>query len=191
MKSQGISILVEDHKRILQLVEGIKYLCIQGIKDQAIDIEDVKNVVRFIQEFADHHHHAVEEDILFYYLEKEFGEVGEKLTRHGMIIEHEYARRIVLDLKERIYEYENIKEEENSLLELVEIIGLLMSYKNHLEHHIHKEDMAIFVFADKNLPEESLKEIDEKIQEYLREYGDEKEELDREILAFYNKYYKE
>ena len=191
MKSQGINVLIEDHKRILQLVEGIKYFCIQGIKDQAIDIEDVKDIVVFIQEFADHHHHAVEEDILFYYLEKEFGEVGEKLTRHGMIIEHEYARRIVLDLEERIHEYETNKEKKNSLSELVEIIGLLMSYKNHLEHHIHKEDMAIFIFADKHLSEESLKEIDEKIQEYLKEYGEEKEELATGILSFYNKYYKE
>lgn len=189
MNSRGIKILMEDHQIILKLISGIKNMCIHAIYTEKISVEDCRKVLLYIREFADKHHHGVEEDFLFTTIEEEFGEVGEKLTRHGMVIEHEFARRMVLDLEERLKEYE--ESSEKSLGELVEVIGLLMAYKNHLEHHIEKEDQAIFTFADKNLSSEVLEKMDREIDEYLEVEGARKNELKEEIIAFTKKYHKE
>jgi hemerythrin-like domain-containing protein len=105
----------------------------------------LKQIVRFIQGFADKCHHAKEEDLLFPAME----EAG--VPRQGgpigvMLAEHTEGREHVRRMKEAAERYAA-----GDLKAGSEFAGHARQYAALLSQHIHKEDNILYPIADARL----------------------------------------
>jgi hemerythrin-like domain-containing protein len=153
----AIDLMVEEHRYIKRMLSAMRKLCINILNDKKVDFYAFEKVIDFIRNFADHHHHSKEEEILF---KKMIDKLDEKINRepiHGMFVEHDYGRLYIRSLEEAL---ERVKNGDND--SMVDIIANAISYTHLLHRHIHKEDNAIYKFAQNNLNEDILNEIEDE-----------------------------
>ncbi|PKM50598.1 MAG: hemerythrin [Firmicutes bacterium HGW-Firmicutes-7] len=150
-----IQLMIDEHKyikRMLQVLRKASYRVLQG---EGIDFNDFYQMIDFVRNYADNHHHGKEEKLLFNRMVEELGPLGEKLIRHGMLVEHDLGRLYMKDLEEALVKVRGGDEEAK-----IDIIANAVAYTNLLNRHIDKEDTVIYTFAQRSLSPESLKEID-------------------------------
>lgn len=150
----AIEVMNEEHKNILRMLKVIRKISFNIMKNQKINYEELENIVDFIKNYADNYHHRKEEDILFNRMTENLGNLGEKLIKHGMLVEHDYGRLYVSNLCQAIEKVKNGDEEAK-----LDIIANAISYTHLLERHIDKEDRVVYTFAERNLSREILDEI--------------------------------
>ncbi len=172
----GIELMVYEHtiiKRMLVVVQNISYRILQG---EEINYEDFKSIIDFVRNYADSHHHAKEEKFLFNRMEEEIGEVATKLIKHGMLVEHDLGRLFISDLEIALE-----KTKTGNEFEKINVIANAVGYVNLLNRHIDKEDSVVYTFANKQLKEATLAEINEACN---------KHEADCEVKGIQDKYVK-
>lgn len=155
----GIELLIEEHNNIEKALNLAEKECIEILEGKEIDNEFFKFIIKFIREYADRHHHGKEEDILFKYMMEDLGELADKLVRNGMLVEHDLGRLYIMELENSLRLYEKDRSSKNKL----DIITNLMSYVHLLRRHIYKENKVAYRFAEKNLSNERLEQIDLEI----------------------------
>lgn len=157
----SIEIMNEEHKNIMRMLKVVRKLCFKLMKNDEVDYEDLYLIIDFIRNYADNHHHKKEEDILFNKMTENIGQLADKLVKHGMLVEHDYGRLYISNLCEAI---EKVKagDEEAKL----DVIANAISYTHLMERHIEKEDKVVYTFAERNLKEEILSEINSECLEF-------------------------
>jgi len=157
----AIDLMMEEHKYIKRMLFVVRKSCFKVVEGEAINYEDFNSMISFIRNFADSHHHKKEEVMLFNKMVEEIGETAEKVIKHGMLVEHDLGRFYIKSLEEALENYKGGNKEA-----ILDVISNAISYTHLLERHIDKEDKVIYKFAQRELNEDSLKDIDNECVEF-------------------------
>ena len=157
----SIQIMEEEHENIRRMLKVVRNACLLIFKGQEINYSDFEKMIDFIKNYADIHHHGKEEKFLFAEMKDKLGRIGENLIIHGMLVEHEWGRLFISDLKEAL-----LRVSEGDMDSKVDVIANAIGYVNHLERHIGKENLVIYPFAEKQL-EQGIKDlVDQQTAEF-------------------------
>lgn len=157
----SIEIMVNEHKNILRMLKVVRKACYKILKGNDINYEDFNSMIDFIRTYADEHHHGKEEKFLFKEMQNHLGKLGQNLITHGMLVEHDYGRFYIRELKEAL---KRVKEgDEESKLD---VISNAIGYTSLLTRHITKEDTAVYNFGEARLPKEVMEEVNLKSLEF-------------------------
>jgi hemerythrin-like domain-containing protein len=126
----SIELMVYEHTNIIRMLGVVRAASTQVMKGDPIHYEDFDQMIDFIANYADVHHHGKEEKFLFKEMVDHLGKMGTNLISHGMLVEHDWGRLFIAELK-----------------------------ANHLARHIAKEDTVVFPFAEKQLAPDILAQI--------------------------------
>lgn len=159
--STSVDIMMQEHQYILRMLTVVRKICYGVMKGEEINYDDFESAMRFIRYYADEHHHGKEEKFLFKEMQNHLGRIGDNLITHGMLIEHDYGRFYMQELREAL---KRVKEgDEESRLD---IIANAVSYTHLLARHIKKEDELVYSYGVKHLPKEVLSLVDELSMEF-------------------------
>ena len=157
----SIKIMMEEHQYILRMLKVVRSACYRVMKGEAINYEDFNHMIDFIRQYADNHHHGKEEKFLFNEMVNNLGPVGNKLITHGMLVEHDFGRLYISELKEALERVKNGDDESR-----LDVIANAIGYTHLLKRHIEKEDSVVYSLAQRQLPKEVMVLINERSAEY-------------------------
>ena len=167
----AIDLMMEEHKYIKRMLIVVRKACFKVVEGEAINYEDFSSMISFIRNFADSHHHKKEEVMLFNKMVDEIGETAEKVIKHGMLVEHDLGRFYIKSLEEALDDYKGGNKEA-----ILDIIANAISYTHLLGRHIDKEDKVIYKFAQRELNENILNNIENECVEFENTNSTVKEE---------------
>ena len=155
--------LRQDHqaiKRMLSILEGASRKLEAG---EAVDAEDLAEMIEFIRVFADRCHHGKEEDLLFVAMEeagvpREGGPIG------VMLQEHDMGRGFVRGMDEALAAFRAGKATARSAF-----VRNARNYVLLLTQHIDKEDNILYPIADMHLSPEQQDALREGFAQVERE----------------------
>lgn len=152
----AITLMIEEHKNIKRMLAVVRQVSLNIMNGSEIDYNDFENIIDFIRNYADKTHHGKEEKILFNRMVDEIGDTAAKVVNFGMLIEHDLGRLYIGDLVEALAK---VKAGDNEAK--IDVITNAVAYTHLLHRHIHKEDNVVFTFAQRELSENTIKEINE------------------------------
>lgn len=158
----SVTLMVEEHNHILNLLTVMQHACCNILEGDDIDDGDFRKMIAFARNYADQHHHGKEEQIFFSEMTKHFGQVGINLIQHGMLVEHDLGRLHISELEAALNQYRDAPKTIHKLNILAEATG----YAKLLRRHIDKENQAVYTFAEKNLPQDVLQSVDERVKAF-------------------------
>lgn len=179
----AIDIMVKEHEVIRRMLKIIRKISLDILNNKEINYEEFETIIDFIRNYADGHHHNKEEIKIFNKMVENLGAVGEKIIKHGMLVEHDMGRMYVRDLEEALSKVKNGDEEAK-----LDVIANAISYTHLLERHIEKENNVIYKFAQRELKDEILKEIDIECLKYEEENEDVKKKYIKIVGDLEKKY---
>lgn len=160
----SIEIMMEEHQYILRMLKVVRKACFLVMKGHEINYQDFYDIIDFVKSYADKHHHGKEEKFLFKEMQTHLGSVGENLITHGMLVEHDFGRLYMSELKAALDRVKNDDEESK-----LDVISNAIGYTHLLTRHIAKEDEVIYQFGKNRLSKEVMEEIDMKSKEFEEE----------------------
>ena len=175
----AIALMIQEHAAIQRMLAVIRKYCYKLLKGEKVEYEDFYKIIDFVRNYADKHHHGKEEAILFNRMTKELGPTAEKLVKHGMLVEHDLGRLHMQELEAAIQRV--LQGDDMSKLD---IIANAISYTHLLSRHIEKENNVIYQYAQKNLSEKTIKELDANCEKYEKDA--EKENVQQKYLDLLN-----
>ena len=161
----SVELMVEEHNHILSLLAVIEKACCTVLNGREIDDGDFRKMIAFARNYADKHHHGKEEEILFSEMKEHLGQVGVNLIQHGMLVEHDMGRLHISELEAALNQYRDTPNTIYKLNILAEAIG----YAKLLKRHIDKENLAVYIYAENNLPKNVLQSVDERVKKFEAE----------------------
>ncbi|WMJ77391.1 MULTISPECIES: hemerythrin domain-containing protein [unclassified Sedimentibacter] len=161
---KSVEIMVMEHDYILRMLNVMRKACINAMNGENINYDDFSKIIEFIRKYADAHHHGKEEKFLFKEMQINLGKLGENLITHGMLVEHDYGRLYVSNLEDALHKLKKGDDESK-----LDVISNAVAYTNLLKRHIAKENEAVYMFGEKNLPKEVIDKINEKTDKFERE----------------------
>ena len=156
--------MVEEHKYIVRMLAVVRIACNKILMGEKISYEDFEEMIEFITKYADEHHHGKEEKFLFKEMVDNLGKMGTNLVTYGMLVEHDWGRLFILELKAAILRVKSGDDKSR-----LDIIANAIGYANHLTRHIAKEDAVVYTFAEKNLAPEVLERINKQTDAFEAE----------------------
>ncbi len=160
----AIDVLKEEHENILRLTRVIRAISLHIFSGGEPPTEDIRDIIKFIRDYADGVHHAKEENLLFKaMLDHIPGDLAKALVGHGMVAEHDQARYTVMSLETVNNRYVITPTKELRM----DIVVYLMDYANLLENHAKKENTVAYPFGVRELPEEILNRIDDDTKSHM------------------------
>ncbi len=181
----SIELMMEEHRYISRMLKVVRKACLGILQGEAICFEDFYQIIDFIRNYADTHHHGKEEKFLFKEMINHLGELGSKLIRNGMLVEHDLGRLYIKDLVEALEKVKAGNEESK-----LDVIANAISYTHLLERHIAKEDEVVYNFGARQLSKEVLEMVDEQstiFEEEAKKQGTQDKYIDL-LEALENKY---
>ena len=109
-------------------------------------------------------HHGKEEIMLFNRMVEELGSAGEKLVRHGMLVEHDMGRLFIQELEDAVGRVIDGDDEAR-----LDVMANAISYTHLLYRHIQKEDDVVYKFAERGLANETIEQINEETESFEAE----------------------
>lgn len=173
-----LQVLFDEHDNVLRMLAIVHKISLQSLQGKVVPVDELRQVIAFIREYADKTHHGKEEVYLFDAMIEHLGPIAEKLIKQGMLVEHDMGRWHVYDLEQALNRYEETESDDDKLAILI----ALGSYEQLLRRHIQKENDALFTFAEKNLPEPILSGIVAQMNTYEAE--EENRSVRQKHLAF-------
>lgn len=168
-KMNSIQLMKEEHQYILRMLEVVRKACYKILQGQAINYVDFDFMIDFIRNYADAHHHGKEEKLLFHEMVTHLGALGNKLITQGMLVEHDFGRLYIQELKEAL-----TKVKEGDEISKLDVIANAISYTHLLKRHIDKEDSVVYTFAERQLEAEIINKVNldtEEFENAAREKG--------------------
>ena len=155
--------LKAEHEGILLMLDILERMSERIVAGKSVPIDHLKQVLDFLQVFADKCHHGKEERLLFLAMEaagvpKENGPLAVMLSEHGR------GRLFIAEMKNLVISYE--KGESGALLVFT---TPALQYVNLLRTHIWKENNVLFPMAEKAVPADKLKLIGEQFERFEKE----------------------
>lgn len=160
----SIELMVEEHKNINRMLKVVRSACYKVLQGEDICFDDFDKMIDFIKNYADVHHHGKEEKFLFKEMVEHLGRMGTNLVTHGMLVEHDWGRLFISELKEAL---ERVKagDDESKL----DVIANAVGYANHLARHIDKEDAVVYTFAERQLTDEIMDRVNKQTEIFEEE----------------------
>jgi hemerythrin-like domain-containing protein len=153
----AVELMMEEHKYIKRMLKVVRKATFTVLEGKSVNYDDFYLMIDFIRNYADAHHHKKEEMILFNKMVEKLGTIAEKTVKYGMLVEHDLGRFYIMSLDEAL---QKLKTGDNEAA--LDVIANAISYTHLLERHIDKEDKVIYKFAERELDETSLAEINEE-----------------------------
>lgn len=147
----SIELMIHEHTNIIRMLGVVRKACVQVMQGDPIGYGDFDKMIDFIANYADVHHHGKEEKFLFKEMVNHLGKMGTNLISHGMLVEHDWGRLFIAELKAALVRVQ-AGDDENRL---EYVIANAIGYANHLARHIAKEDTVVYPFAEKQLTPET------------------------------------
>lgn len=149
-------LLTKEHDSIKIMLQIMEKVCARLEEGDDVNPEHLRQIVAFIQGFADKHHHGKEEDLLFpemitVGIPKEGGPIGCMLEEHGI------GRQCVRGMDEALLAIESDK---NNVT--VKFIKSARKYVELLTEHIHKEDNILYPMANAHLSEDQQQRLQDQ-----------------------------
>lgn len=157
----SVELMIQEHDYILSMLKIVRKACFKVLKGNDINYEDFNDMIDFIKVYADAHHHGKEEKFLFKEMQTNLGKLAENLITHGMLVEHDYGRFYISELKEALNRVKNGDEESK-----LDVISNAVGYTSLLARHIAKENNAVYSFGEKNLPKEIMDQVNRLSEEF-------------------------
>lgn len=179
----AINLMMEEHKNIKIMLKIVRKACFNILNSLEVDYEDFYLIIDFIRNYADSHHHKKEEVMLFNKMIDEMGSTAEKLVKYGMLVEHDLGRLYISELENSLKKMKYGDKEAK-----LDIIANAISYTNLLERHIEKEDNVVYKFAERELKEDTLLEINNECIKFEEENNKVKIENLKILETLRNKY---
>lgn len=165
----AVELMKDEHLNIKSMLKIMRKMCFIFLEKNEINYKDFNLALDFISNYADSHHHQKEELILFKEMTTHLGELANTIIKNGMLVEHDFGRLYIRDLKLAIENYKKNDKEAK-----LDIISNAISYTHLLERHIDKEDKVIYSYAERELSKEILKKVDMDCIEYEKNNSSEK-----------------
>lgn len=148
-------VLMDEHRAIQAMLGILGNACRRLEAGEAVDADDLEQMLEFIQVFADRCHHGKEEDLLFKAMEeagvpREGGPIG------VMLQEHDQGRQFVRGMREALARYRA-----GDSGARVDFARNGRSYAALLSQHIQKEDNILYPIADMHLTDQQQRELAE------------------------------
>lgn len=157
----SIQLMMEEHQYILRMLTVVRKACFRVFQGEEVCYEDFDLMIDFIRNYADAHHHGKEEKLLFNEMVEHLGSLGNKLITHGMLVEHDFGRLYIQELKAAM---DRVREgDEESKLD---IIANAIGYTHLLKRHIDKEDSVVYSFAQRQLSTDIINQVNQKTEEF-------------------------
>ena len=155
--------LTAEHDGILLMLDVLERMSERITAGESVPTDHVKQVLDFLQVFADKCHHGKEELLLFPAMEeagvpKEGGPLAVMLSEHGR------GRQFIGEMNSLVNSYE--KGESGALLVFT---TPALQYVDLLRSHIWKENNVLFPMAKKAVPADKLKLIGEQFDRFEKE----------------------
>ena len=150
-----IARMVEEHRRILQVIAALPSLVAALRLDPARNRPTAERALDFIRHYADRYHHAKEEDILFGYFDPQ----SEILQ--VMLQDHEEGRAHVQAAAEAL-----------AAGELDRLEDHFSAYGELLKGHIQREDEILYPWMDRTLSTREVGELYARCAEVDRAFGE-------------------
>jgi hemerythrin-like domain-containing protein len=155
--------LKTEHEGILLMLDILEKMSERIEAGENVPADHLKQVLDFLQVFADKCHHGKEEGILFAAMEKagvpkKDGPLGVMLSEHGR------GRHFIADMKDLLKSYE--KGESGALAVFT---TPALQYVNLLRSHIWKENNVLFPLAEKAVPAQELNLMGEQFERFEKD----------------------
>jgi len=160
----SIELMVEEHKYITRMLKVVRNASNRILNGEQICYEDFDKMIDFIRKYADTHHHGKEEKFLFKEMVDNLGTMGTNLVKHGMLVEHDWGRLFISELRAAL---ERVKS--GDMESRLDVIANAIGYANHLTRHISKEDEVVYTFAEKQLASDALERINQQTEAFEEE----------------------
>ena len=176
--------LKAEHEGILLMLDVLEEMSERIVAGKSVPTDHLKQVLDFLQVFADKCHHGKEERLLFSAMEaagvpKEGGPLAVMLSEHGR------GRQFIGEMKSLVNSFE--KGESGALLVLT---TPALQYVNLLRSHIWKENNVLFPMAEKEIPAAKLELIGEQFDRFENEeIGQGTHEAFHEMIDKFSKIY--
>ncbi|MCL1091241.1 hemerythrin domain-containing protein [Shewanella profunda] len=163
--------LMHDHKHIAVLLNVLKNKQMKLFEGEAINFSVVRDIVEYMQEYAERSHHPVEDIIYAYYLAHKANDDIDKLSgEHETVIQASATLMNTLNL----ILSDIVVAREKLIADFAEYVELQ-------ERHMEMEEREIFPLLAKSLTEEDWLAIEKQCRQSLI---DDPLFLDREQQAF-------
>lgn len=160
----SIALMVDEHKYIVRMLKVMRSASGKVLKGEPINYEDFDKMIDFVRNYADAYHHGKEEKILFKEMVDNLGNMGKNLVNHGMLVEHDWGRLFITELREALK-----RVQEGDAESRLDVIANAIGYANHLARHIAKEDSVVYTFAEKQLSQEILERVNKETETFEAE----------------------
>jgi hemerythrin-like domain-containing protein len=156
-----IELMVDEHRYIKRMLAVIRSACGRILNGESIQYEDFYKIIDFVRNYADKHHHGKEESMLFTKMTGELGPAAEKLVRYGMNVEHDLGRLHIQNLEAAVKRVLDGDREAR-----LDVIAEAVGYANLLTRHIDKEDNVVYKYAQNNLREKTMTELEQECRNF-------------------------
>lgn len=179
-----IALLSHEHEFIKKVVSALGRLAPSADRAGKADPDTLREIVRFMREFADRCHHAKEEDLLFPAMEEK-GVPESGCPLGALRKEHQQGRDLVATLAEATETLAAKKPDAGGII--ADTVGKITElYTN----HIWKEDEMVFPMVDRLFSDDERAALFERFEKAEDDIGADHEalasfadELDRRITA--------
>ena len=162
MKPKGP--LMIEHRLIEKMIEVIRKIRENALKDNKIDKNAVETIVDFIKFYADRTHHGKEEDILFSALEQKGLSDEDRKLMNELVEEHKFGRKLTREIDEANEAI--LREPGKSIAKIIINFEMLIDF---YPKHIEKEDKIFFPSTEKYFTESELDSMLMKFWEFDKE----------------------
>lgn len=152
-----------EHEGILLVLDVLEKMSERIIAGQGVPVQHLREIVEFLQVFADKCHHGKEEGVLFPALE------AAGIPRNGgpigvMLSEHERGRHFIGDIARLLDAHASGSEGS-----LVLLTTPVLQYIDLLRSHIWKENNVLFPLADEKITAGEQARIAEEFEKFEHE----------------------
>jgi hemerythrin-like domain-containing protein len=167
-------LLFQDHIVILRALDILDRMGASFGKNEPVDPEDTRDVLRFLRIFADEHHQAKEESVLFPQL---FAVPGlQHASLRHMLFEHDQERSLIEGLEDAL----KTKKGPDFRHYAHRLSGILRA-------HIDKENNILFEIAERSLSQEQHDRIAAEFEKFDLGWEN-REELNDNLRRLERKY---
>lgn len=148
-------VLKNEHIEIKSMLKVATIVADNLEAGEAVDPEDLTEIVVFIKEFADTYHHGKEEELLFEAME-ESGIPAQGGPIGMMLIEHDQGREYVRAMSQAAANYRD-----GDISAGKDFAANARGYVALLDQHIDKEDNILYQMAEMHLSDEQKSVLNE------------------------------
>ena len=154
-----------EHRHIETVIKSLRSAAAALERRRRLDVQKLRNVVEFLQIYADQRHHQREEALFFPVLVKR-GVPSQGCPISGLNHEHEKGRALIWTLEESITFYEQQRPGAD-----IELRQALQAIADLYEKHLWMEDAMVFPLAQKLVTAADNRELKKQFADLDQKIG--------------------